>query len=478
MKNLDKKTEFEQKWEETFVDAELAPPEVIWDRIDAAMSKEEAGYFKRKAFIFKMLAAASIAFALGIGVFTTYNYINENSEPVIASIDTNNVESLNENLEEGTTNSNQQNDNLLSDNFQNEVEYLEKNNSLKVKTKEDIMINGNGVVSDQNMALKLENEKLQVNESSSGNGNNSLTFTDISALALAQNSQEETLNTLDHIYLIPIMPRGASKVKKDKDTNIFLAGVDFSTGVFDPNFELGQSTFASTGFSALSNTRVETYKDQLTSFNTSNKDFAMVRSAGRENKPEIAYSYGAYFGFKVTKRIILQSGIAYRKANATTTTTGYIEEIGSTDKIPIVASHQYQLEGLSSVNRIPETDLRNQYEFASIPIKVGYVFLDRKVNLTLMTGISSEFFLNNRIIDQSDFLETLSSSSGEGSPYKTVYFNGTLGTMIGYTFAKNYLLMVEPGYRFAINSFTKDDFYLQSYPSSFMISFGIAYNFK
>ena len=62
--------------------------------------------------------------------------------------------------------------------------------------------------------------------------------------------------------------------------------------------------------------------------------------------------------------------------------------------------------------------------------------------------------------------------------HKNIYFNGLLGTMLGYSFAESYLVTVEPSYRFAVNSFTKSDFYLNSYPSSFMVTLGIAYNFK
>ena len=95
-----------------------------------------------------------------------------------------------------------------------------------------------------------------------------------------------------------------------------------------------------------------------------------------------------------------------------------------------------------------------------------------------MAGISSELFLNNRIGSNNSDFETLTTTSGDGSPYKRVYFNGSLGTMFGYTLARNYLITVEPSYRFAVNSFTKDEFYLNSYPSSFMVSFGVAYNFR
>jgi hypothetical protein len=50
--------------------------------------------------------------------------------------------------------------------------------------------------------------------------------------------------------------------------------------------------------------------------------------------------------------------------------------------------------------------------------------------------------------------------------------------MLGYSFAKNYAVTVEPSYKFALNSLTKDDFYLNSLPSSFMLSFGVLYNFR
>ena len=125
-----------------------------------------------------------------------------------------------------------------------------------------------------------------------------------------------------------------------------------------------------------------------------------------------------------------------------------------------------------------KTSLNNQYEFASIPVRAGYVILNKKINLTLLAGISSEIFINNSISDDSNFLQSLSSDDASDSPYNNMYFNGTLGTMLGYSFARNYMVTVEPSYRMAINSFTKDSFYLSSYPSSFMLSFGVAYNFR
>ncbi|MCK5703079.1 MAG: hypothetical protein KAI29_18080 [Cyclobacteriaceae bacterium] len=475
MKNLDKRTEFDKQWEDVFKDTEMAPSEGVWDKIDSVLSKEEAGYFRKRAFLYKLLAAASIAFALGVGLFSINYYLDNNTEQ-IAIQKNDGSENLNalENDHPVTSESYAENkgketaDSQISNKkeiYSGDVILAQAENQEEISEK-----------SESKTSVLISNENYTPLDNIDDHARDFFSLSEIGAIGISLNSRDEMIYEIDHIYLIPIMPKGSSKKKKEKETGLFLAGLDFSTGVFDPNFQQSGS-YTNSGITA-ADTRVESVNNQLASFNTANKDFLVVRSSGREAEPEIAFSYGAIVGFKVARRIILQTGIAYRKANTTTTTTGYVEEIGSNTRIPIVASYQYQLGGLSSVNRISETNLSNQYEFASIPLRAGYVFLDKKFNLTLMAGISSNFFLNNQIVDKSDYLETLSSSPGDGSPYKSVYFNGSLGTMLGYTISDNYVITLEPSYRFAVNSFTRDDFYLNSYPSSFMLSFGIAYNFK
>ncbi|NJN25063.1 MAG: PorT family protein [Cyclobacteriaceae bacterium] len=504
MKNLDKRSEFEEQWRNVFEDAEMAPSEGIWDKIDSALSKEEAGYFKRRAFMFKMLAAASIAFALGIGLFSVNYFIDQDHSNVA--------------LTSEHTISSEQPDGLNADHSHaDDVQQLEsspeasdadtpiKGSTLSNQQGETAHMPGPGAneqfadVSNEVLAASGQSESLEGMSAPASQEfgkqpilTSDLNNTDESATREVQSHAvlasiapggiiaENHLYTKDHIYLIPIMPKGASKLKKlDNDrSNEFLASVGVSTGLFDPHFEQGGGVMASNGYSALEDARVGTSNSQLSSFNTSNKEFAMVRSSSKENKPEVSVSYGANVGYRLGRRILLQTGVAYKRANTSTTTTGYIKEADGDTKIPIVASHQYQLSGLSSVGSISETELKNQYEFVSIPIKAGYVIIDRKMSLALMAGASGEFFLNNKIVDKSDYFETLSTSSGEGSPYKRVHFNGSVGTQVGYEFARNYHITIEPSFQFAMNSFTKNSFYLNSYPSSFMVAFGVAYNFR
>jgi hypothetical protein len=476
MKNTNKMSDTDKQWREVFGEAEMTPSKGVWDKIDSALSKQEAGYFKKRAFIFKLLAAASIIFALGVSLFSiNYMLDHDVTQPIAVEDQSSNLESADTEQLAVVIDSEADERSISAEKSESIIQDQNIESTAQNDAKATILQNVIPLINEDN--ITTENEDI-FDKDQLENDRHNFPFEALAAKGVGTGFTDADIYEIDHIYMIPIMPTGASRMKIRSENTGFLAGLDFSTGVFDPNFQQGGGVFASASGATFADARVESVNDQLTSFNATNKDFLLVRSAGQETKPEIQYSYGANLGFRVSKRIILQSGIAYRKASTTTTTTGYFEDPVSNTQIPIVASYQYRLDGLSAVKRTAETDLNNQYEFASIPLRAGYVFLDRKINLTLMAGISSELFLNNRIGSNNSDFETLTTTSGDGSPYKRIYFNGSLGTMLGYTFARNYLISVEPSYRFAMNSFTREDFYLNSFPSSFMVSFGVAYNFR
>jgi hypothetical protein len=489
MKDSNKRTEFDKYWEEVFQDAEMTPSDNVWNKIDSTLSKEEAGYFKRKAFMFKLLAAASIVFALSVGLFSLNYYIQEGSDsPIVLSDAEESSVASSEQLNPENNISIQpdmdaavplakvevdipesQTDGAESiRDLGRSTENLASNHDAGESTTDFRALPANVPVAHEEHIESASSEFL-----GAGNALLAIQLDELQPLDFQYDGIDDIAYEIDHIYLIPIMPRGASKIKRESDPGILTASLDFSAGSFNPNFEQVGYNFASpTGFPFADS------RSELAAFNTANKDFLSMRNSGKETESQLALSYGVNVGFKITNRFLVQTGIAYRKANTTTTTNGYIENPDDNTRIPIVATYNYQFEGLSSVNFMEQTDLNNQYEFASIPVRVGYMVLDRKVSVTLLAGMSSEFFINNTIEDKSNFLQTLSSNDATDTPYKNLYFNGSFGTMIGYSFAGNYMMTIEPGYRMALSSFTKDNFYLNSFPSSFMLTFGLAYNFK
>jgi hypothetical protein len=487
MKDINKKTAFDKRWEEAFLEAEMTPSESVWDKIDASLSKEEAGYFKRKAFLFKLLAAASIAFALGTGIFSLNYYLAPTNRPNMAQSDEPTAKDSSDGIAQTLKPDALMETNTSSSEARERASAKTEDDNLPVGSKADsngliaafepTSADGSADTSDDfalNATIVDGNSELVMEGTDTREPLELLTSLDaLSPLGVHSNVEDEALYEPDHIYLIPFMPRGASKIKKNSTEGVLMASLDFSAGQFDPNFQQSTPAFASPNAFMTSGSRTE-----LASFDATNKNFLLMRSRGQETKPELTYSYGANIGFKISPRFLLQSGLAYRKANTTTYTTSYIENAGSNSRVPFVASYDYQLSGLSKVSDMERTGLDNQYEFAAIPVRVGYVILNTKISVTVLAGVSSEFFLNNKIQGNSQFLQSLSNGNGENSNFKSVHFNGSVGTMLGYTFADNYMLTLEPGYRMALNSFTKDSFYLESYPSSFMLSFGVAYNFR
>lgn len=70
---------FEDSWKEAFKDAEMSPSESLWTNIELDLEKAEGKKMKKRVLYFKLLAAASVAFAMtfaGIGYLYISNQQN------------------------------------------------------------------------------------------------------------------------------------------------------------------------------------------------------------------------------------------------------------------------------------------------------------------------------------------------------------------------------------------------------------------
>jgi hypothetical protein len=491
MKDLDKRTDFESQWERAFQNAEMVPNDAVWSRIDSTLSKQESGYFKRKAFIFKMMAAASIAFAMGIGLFSLNHYIINGNTETISEIE--NTESQNASNDQSSTThlEDVQDDRINTGQSEASAAGNDQYNSLEnynqastesahpdlsnrtIQDREQVSASDDARRTDIALTTPTNStaDPLQKDVTAPFSSSMVASLEQLAPLGIAV--QATAPPTIEHIYRIPYMPKGASKQRNSTKQGRLLASLDFGAGQFDPNFS------AASGTDMLLSRPEYVFQDNGSSLSAVNTT-DILSAADQNTKPEISYSYGANIGYRLSTRFLLQSGFTYRKSNTTTTTNGYVTNLDRSSKIPL-AAYDPQLEGFTTVMRGENITLNNQYEFASIPLRAGYVVIDRKLSLTVLAGVSSEIFMRNQIQDEAGFVESLSSEDGGGSPYsspyKNVHFNGSLATMMGYTFAGNYMITIEPSYRMALSPFTNESFYFSSYPSAFMLSFGIAYNF-
>ncbi len=75
---------FEDSWKEAFKDTEMSPSENLWTNIELDLEKAEGKKMKKRILYFKLMAAASVAFAMtfaGVGVL----YMNNQQDKLVAN---------------------------------------------------------------------------------------------------------------------------------------------------------------------------------------------------------------------------------------------------------------------------------------------------------------------------------------------------------------------------------------------------------
>lgn len=86
MKKLNERSQWENEWADAFNDAKQSPSERVWQNIDSVLANKEARKYKKRAFIYKWMAAASVFIsACGAVLFMLSNPQNTSSQGIAES---------------------------------------------------------------------------------------------------------------------------------------------------------------------------------------------------------------------------------------------------------------------------------------------------------------------------------------------------------------------------------------------------------
>jgi hypothetical protein len=470
---------FENKWKEQFQGTEATPSASVWDRIDARLAGHQLARYKKKLFYYKITAAASILLALLFGSYSIYNIIQEpESLQMVQDVSTHDKQNV----------SIDDNRNVSVDGIKDESELDNESNQDNIidNSLNERMIVSEGFPSENESAYLLFQEPksdiVEISVQDEISDQLGISYRPIAIFYVPYEKPgrkyylQKKINPYDMPYMLPL----EDEVVEDDPKRLW-AGINFSSGVFDPNISYkGPADIAA---DAATSTFGSVEKIYSTSAELQEQSNSIMSYKPEESSYEsnASFSYGLNFGYKFSKRFVVLSGLGYQHNYGSTTVNTYIEPTKTHAKY---ANHAIVIEraspesGLNTYNELSsEVQLNSTFEFVTIPVDFGYYLVDKKFKWMMIAGVSTDIFIRNSIDDSQNLFDQIQYKTGDDSPYNPVYFNGKFGTMLNYSFLKNYQISLEPSYRIGISDLTKDNAAFSSRPSSFLISAGIAYVF-
>lgn len=426
--------EFEKRWKEAFAGDSKTPPASVWNELDRQLLKEELVAYKTRNSYYKWGIAASILMAGFLGISQYVYFSNQGQNRVLTGIVHINEPTENSFALKIPTKPKPTDGSFLSKKLQTAFAYQDNPVTDEI---------------DRDEFEGLELGKLGPN------------------LVIAANTDKQLYRVATYPYL--------AKVKKSdvSGNDKYWAGLNVGSGNFDPNYQSGNTSLASLdsnpAFSLINNEAVDTQGPNLREGMTAGETIAL----------------GLNFGFKLSSRWSLESGVQYARSDATTTTNVVIESSRVQEVIPASAEIRSipQVESLIGSEDILEynykdVDMANQFQFAMIPVKAGYLLIDNKFRVQVNAGFAANLYLGNTLSDPENEMANVTIGPGDSSPYRELSFSGLAGVQFGYEFLKNFDFVLEPNYRQSINSLTKENSSFSANPSGFGIMTGIRYNFN
>lgn len=502
MKKLDERSQWDKEWASAFEDASRQPSESVWHSIDGELAKREAQKYKKRAFFYQWAAAASFLLACSSIVFILLQDTPMEQRQKFAREDAQQERFVQESvptapdaispLDRAATDRAGLLAEQTADNISAEDEAAKKGDA------------GNEIY-DAKAATALAGREPAASQPQPKEGSRQQGGKAVAGIAsqndLPQNhtpagiADGENGDATENMAMAALLPQGISslsyieqeekqaapmaadirkvwmasdmlKKTKEESTPRYLLGASIASNYFNPNFQETAPSLA--GFAAEADRPV---KGNLMST-------ANMRSWQEEqqlNQPSI--NAGIQAAGWVGKKWVLQGGVQYGNYRSTTMAGSYMD-VATAQAYPLhyanFSPDKMQRVNAGSRLAAPVSAI-NTFEFISVPLKLGYVVIDKKVGLMLSPGISSEIFLRNQLADANHQLSTYTIYGGEDAPFNRLHFRGVMGAQVFYKLGEHYMISLEPNYQHSITNFSKEGAVFQSRPSNMGISAGFRY---
>ena len=459
---------FENQWQTAFDGAEMTPSEYLWTSIDGKLANQQAGILKKRIIFFKWVAVAAVFIMI---TSISELFLNNYNQSIFTS------ENIN------TTNEFINNKSALTN-------YLEDNCSDEYD--ENLGMNIALFTSDEACDI-IESEALLFANIPKESDQKTTTKTVKNVKSIALASRKEKIHTADYLVLNELTAKKPAQLSNEilaftgklyavanpyvidlvdekNDFNLW-AGLSVSSGSFNPNANKN-STEQSLSLAA-------DFSENLTTAQP--LSFSEINNENLSSGTSV--SIGLDLRAQASSKIVLSSGIHYLRNNSNLNSNLVISDANTGDTYALTSeelrnsSFQNVLNSGNFSSQKSESSFRNEFQYISIPLKAGYILFDKKVNVILNSGISTNILVGANQQKSDGQTQLFDDGKLFQNDYNTIYFNLLSSVEFGYTFQEKYFFSLEPTYSQALTDFTKSAYNFSSKPKNIGLSIGLKYNF-
>lgn len=475
MDHSDHHTPFDKQMQELLNSYSPTPSSRVWDGIEQKMAVEEADKLKQKVILYRNVAAAAILVALlSVGFnFYTNSSIGSSRNP----------------------------EQTLAENQTASTALTEQSMAMNAPSEEG-GAQSSKTTSRQGAALNMKEEllaRIQKRYSTSPAKWVQLSSAELKAVETTPDHQSWTnpgkaiayqhalspekngkVLTLKRSYLKQISnynwhqdgALAANQETKPKPEEAW-AGVQMAAGTFDPHISLNQS--GAVASADIQNSVV--YQPGTSARPAANRNLLQQVNIDQKQKPARSYSFGVGYGFALSKRWSVRSGLRYTTYQSNGSSNAILRNQNDTKVYPLLrgTATTQQLND-KVVNVTSDYKVYNQFKMLTIPVVMGFKLIDKKISFSLIGGLSTDIFLNNTIEGSSEVIQNVSLSAKDNQVYRSWYFSSVAGVEVAWHFLPHCSLNLQPTYNSALQSFTRQESGFSGLPSA--LNMGVSLNYQ
>lgn len=168
--------------------------------------------------------------------------------------------------------------------------------------------------------------------------------------------------------------------------------------------------------------------------------------ANNNSNSEITTSYGINFGYQLSEKIKIRTGISQINLVNKTQDVAYASLMNSKAlNAPQFGTIAY------NENAVPELGKINQtIGFIEVPSEIEYLLVDKKIGINLIGGFSTLFLNKNKI---SLNTENTNTNLGKANNLAEISFTANAGLGLNYKISPQFNFNVEPIFKYQLNTF-------------------------